>query len=331
MKSSNKTLEILFQSNISTNKLSDLKNNLLASVRLRTALAVDAAIKLSWNIKLNNQNDKVLTNILLVGKVNTDFTDNWLERIKQIKVSGGKVVIDYTDHHLDSNSPLSPFYQNVINYSDLFVCSSITLQQKVAQFSNINTIIVDDPIEVPTLSPKNKNNKVTTILWFGHSSNLIYLIEWLLNNFKSKFDAKLIIMTNAYPLPEPYYQALNTTQFEKLEIAVVPWSKNDMIQAAKMSDFCILPTGYKDNRKSGASSNRLITAIALGLPVLTDKLESYLTFEKYFDQLSEFEIEKKINKPNVNMELIKEAQKLIVKNYSMNKIQYKWENLFKKL
>jgi len=330
-KSFNKSLEILYQSDFSTNKLSDLKNNSLASVRLRTALAAEAAIKLAWNIKLNNPNDTVFTDILLVGKVNIGNTVKWLERIKKIKASGGKVVVDYTDHHLDSNSPLNSFYQNVIKYSDLFVCSSITLQQKVTQLNNIKTTIVDDPIEVPILNPKNKNNKITTILWFGHSSNLLYLIEWLLNNFKSKVDAKLIVMTNAYPLPEPYYQALNTPQFENLEIAVVPWSKNDMVKAAQLSDFCILPTGYKDKRKSGASSNRLITAIALGLPVLSDKLESYLSFEKYFDQISESEIQKKIIYPNINMEIIKEAQKLIVKNYSMKNIQNKWMNLLNNL
>jgi hypothetical protein len=329
LKSSNKTIEILYQSDFSSWNNSNLKNNSLASVRLRTAIAADVAEELNWNIILNNSYTSVYTDLLLVGKVNNNIQENWLERIKIIKASGGKVIIDYTDHHLDSNSPLCSFYQKAILYSDLFICSSKTLQQHVAHLNSVKTVLIDDPIEEPILSPKFKNNKITTFLWFGHASNLVYLIECLLHNFKLNIDAKLIIMTNAYPLPEHYYQVLNTLQFKNLDIAVVPWSKKDMIKAAQICDFCILPTGYKDKRKSGASSNRLLTALALGLPVLSDKLDSYLPFDKYYSQISESEIRKRIINPNINIENIIEAQRLIVDNYSIKIIKRKWETLLK--
>ena len=68
---------------------------------------------------------------------------------------------------------------------------------------------------------------------------------------------------------------------ENVEINVAPWSINDLIQAANISDFCILPTGYKDSKKVGASSNRLITALALGMPVLSDHLISYQKLRSY--------------------------------------------------
>lgn len=63
------------------------------------------------------------------------------------------------------------------------------------------------------------------------------------------------------------------------------WSIDTMREAAQQSDVCLIPSDTQDPRKMAVSANRLITALALGLPTAADRLESYAEFGEYFTDI----------------------------------------------
>jgi len=97
-----------------------------------------------------------------------------------------------------------------------------------------------------------------------------------------------------------------------------------MVAVASISDVCWIPTGLHSKRKSGASSNRLLTALALGLPVAADELESYLPFRKYFASLRTPEFSIFMHAPDAYFEQVSEAQALIAQHYTQDAIGRQW-------
>jgi SAM-dependent methyltransferase len=328
----NYTANIEWLNSSGSTDFNDLKHSNLASVRLRTFVASQAAQAAGFQNVLSDGENNKKADIVVVGKIDYISDKNrparWINQIKKQKTNDAKIIIDYTDHHLESDTLASKFYEEVIPLSDIVICSSAKLKEHIFRIFGLEAHVIEDPIEVPISEPSKKNNLVTTILWFGHASNLEYLINCLEDYFSEKNNARLILMTNAFPLPDEYTKRLDIPNLKNIEINVIPWSKDDLIEVSKICDFCIIPTGFRDSRKNGASSNRLLTSLALGLPTLTDNLDSYQSFSKYFSSITKEKICSMIENPEINEDLIIESQKLIEKEFSRENIGYKWVNLF---
>ena len=324
----NNKIEFLYGYTASDKTIESLQNSQLASIRLRISVAAEAAQILNYQVSLSDGQSNKYTDLIVVGKVdniNDDKRpDRWHQRIIKTKVSGGKIIIDYTDHHIERNTTIGDFYRKSINYADAVVCSSEQLKNSIVNYFKGPILVIEEPIDVSIIPPKEKNNAIKNMLWFGHASNLPYLFDCLLNTFNSDIHARLIIMTNAYPFPKEYSNLLSADVLENIEINVVPWSTNDLIQAANISDFCILPTGYKDSKKAGASSNRLITALSLGMPVLSDHLISYQKFTDYFDTLNSDNLFKFTIKPYYDFQKIKKFQEIVVPDYTRKNLLQHW-------
>lgn len=187
--------------------------------------------------------------------------------------------------------------------------------------------MIEDPVEVAIQPPRVGMGKLRTLFWFGHASNLPYLIEYLRDRYRSRIERRLIIMTNLFPLPENYVSALNRPHLDKLEINVVRWSLPDMQAAANLSDVCIIPAGVNDPRKNGASANRLLTALAMGLPVAADDLDSYRPFSGYFSDLQKVEIEALLDQPEAAFPSVLRAQDLIRREHTIESAKQHWKKL----
>ena len=324
----NNKIEFLYDATASDRTIESLQNSQLASIRLRTSVAAESAQILNYQVSLSDGQSNKYTDLIVVGKVNNKNdnkrTERWLQRIIKTKASGAKIIIDYTDHHIERNTAIGDFYKKSINYADAIVCSSEQLKNSIARYFKGPILVIEEPIDVSIIPPKEKNNAIKNILWFGHASNLPYLFDSLLNTFNSDIHARLIIMTNAYPFPEEYSNLLSTDVLENIEINIAPWSTNDLIQAANFSDFCILPTGYKDSKKAGASSNRLITALSLGLPVLSDHLISYQKFNNYYETLNSDNLLKFTSKSDYDFQKIKDFQEIVAPDYTRKNLLHHW-------
>jgi SAM-dependent methyltransferase len=325
-------IEFLFDATSSDRTIESLQNSQLASTRLRTGVAAEAAKNLNYQINLYDGQSNKHVDMIVVGKVNNvndeKRPERWLQRIIKAKTSGSKIILDYTDHHLEQNTATGDFYRKSINHADAIICSSEHLKISISKFFSGPVFVIEEPIDVSIIPPKEKNNDVKTILWFGHASNLPYLLDCLVNMFSHDIHARLIIMTNAYPFPEEYSKILNVDALKNIDINVVPWSNKDLIKASNIADFCILPTGYKDAKKAGASSNRLITALALGMPVLSDQLLSYQKFSGYFEILSLENLLKFTNDATYNFQKIINFQEVVALDYSRSNFMHSWSIFF---
>jgi hypothetical protein len=314
--------------------LKDLQQSNLASVRLRAAVCLQAIVSQHWRTAINDGQQPSGASTIVVGKLDfindTRRPERWLRHLESARKRGACIVIDYTDHHLETGTAADRFYAAALDLADLAICSSTKLAQLIRPFYAGQIAIIEDPIEVPITQPVAHHRKLRTALWVGHSTNLPYLIEFLFNDFALSTPMRLIAMTNAYPLPKEYTRLLEGQNLSQLEICVVPWNLPDMITAASVSDVCWIPAGLNSKRKSGASSNRLLTALALGLPVAADELESYLPMRRYFASLHTPEFAALMHEPETHFAQVLEAQALIARDYTKAAIGRQWLNLLGK-
>ena len=318
---------------IQTADLSLLRKSNLASIRLRTVIGAIAAEEEGAQNQFPDGYGAPSPQVIVVGKIDNisdpHRAERWVNRLISQK-SSAKIIIDYTDHHLARKTENARFYRAAFDLSDHVVCSSRMLAQHLASHYKGPTSIIEDPIEVPILEPRKKGNTVPTALWFGHGSNLPYLIDFLCNGYSYSNPARLIAMTNLYPLPAELTTILNRPNLDNLEINVVPWSRDDMIQAAHLADMCWIPAGVTDPLTRGASSNRLLTALALGLPTAADSLDSYLPFSNLYLNLRSNEVMTGMTNSDQIFEKVKIAQKIISKSFTSEKIQKKWATMIAK-
>ena len=171
----------------------------IASIRLRAGVVESNIKKTSWQFSAN---DLIIENpsIIVVGKITSSQIDirskNWLGQLDFYKNRGAKIVLDYTDNHLNIKSPMTEFYSQCIPLIDAAVSSSRYLKFELKKIFNGPIHLIPDAIEVKVAKPTVKLNDSLSILWFGHSSNIKYLINFI-PKFKL-FNQKIIlyILTN---------------------------------------------------------------------------------------------------------------------------------------
>lgn len=308
--------------------IQDLQQSNLASIRMRTAISAQAAQANGFKIAFTDGQRLTGSDLVIVGKIDyvsdAQRPSHWLTHLRAARQEGARIVIDYTDHHLAVDSPAARFYAEALVLANAVVCSSRTLADHLAGYVSCERIIIEDPVEVPIRAPIDRQREPLTALWFGHASNLPYLIDYLRKEFRPKSPLRLILMTNAYPLPQLFTDQLNCAELSSVEINVVPWSVDNMVVAAAISDVCLLPAGLNDPRKNGASSNRLLTALALGLPVAADLLPSYLPFSPYFVPLRSPEIYVLLDNPSQYFKQVADAQVRIREQFTNTAIAADW-------
>jgi len=302
----------------------------LASIRLRSAIVAKYLSQHGSTVSVGEFVTEI-SNIILVGKIGANDIEKrtklWLDQIQSAKNKNIKIFVDYTDHHLGFESPMRIFYESALKLADYIITSSNYLKILLNNFYSKEIFVIPDAIEVPVLSPKI--SKTNNILWFGHASNIQYLINFIEKYTKPNDVCKLIILSNDNGL-----NILSNHQFQNsvgFEIELKKWSVEGLIAASKISDICIIPSDPADPRKSGASSNRLITSIALGLPTAAEMLPSYEEFSKYFFNIRSNSIFNIMSDSSSSefKKLISEAQQKIVPKFLPEAIGQQWIELFR--
>lgn len=304
-------------------------NSNLASIRLRLGCLLRQR---NYEVTFGN-NIPNKPYALVIGKIgasNSNIRENlWINQIAEQKNWGAKIILDYTDDHLNFKSPMTSFYEKSLPYIHTAITSSTFLADKLKQKSKFFIEIIPDAIEVPIFKPKIKQNNSRNIFWFGHASNIIYLIEFIneWRNLNQKIT--LFILTN-----EQGVVIFNQTKFnidKNLSIQLGIWSIQTMISTSKICDLIIIPSDSSDPKKAGVSSNRLITALALGLPTAANVMESYKEYNQYFTNINSEKFIELIDNPNSFHNQVLEAQNIIIPQFTQENIGQKWINFFEKL
>ncbi len=302
----------------------------LASIRLRSAVCIDALKAVSLSVDYGESISLGVRKII-IGKIGahdiSNRTASWLNQISRAKDVGAKIFLDYTDHHLGFESPMRDFYRKVLPLVDHCISSSeyisFLLQE---QFSGPITVI-EDAVEIASIKPKEYLcTQPTTALWFGHSTNIHYLIDFINSSQFLLNGNNLIVLSNEAGLGIFSETTLRINSPAQIKLGL--WSPDVMLQAAMVSDFCIIPSNLSDSRKLGVSSNRLITAFALGLPTAADHLPSYQKYSDYYVDIRSSKFFNLAENPLL-FNQVTNAQSKLLKKYSFEKIGSDWLALLK--
>ena len=303
----------------------------LASIRMRLGSAILSSKQ--TNLSISFGQNIIDADFVVIGKIgatnNNLREDSWLNQIEQQQKMGKKIILDYTDDHLNFESPMTSFYERSLPYLNAAITSSTFLADKLMQKIKCFTEIIPDAIEVPIFKPKIKENISKNIFWFGHASNINYLIKFISKWRNLKQKTTLFILTN-----EQGVVIFNQTKFnidKNLSIQLGLWSIQAMINTSKFCDLIIIPSDPSDPKKAGVSSNRLITALALGLPTAACVMESYKEYDQYFTDIDSEKFIELIDNPDMFHNQVLEAQDKIIPQFTQEAIGQKWINFFEKI
>ena len=314
-------------------QLSDLESVNLASMRLRAAVALRAAEKADWHYSFGPQidlNPRATDLCVVVGKLGSNDVERlasvWLENLAQEKkrVSGCRVVVDYTDHHLVAETELSDFYRALLPLANAVVVPSSALAVQLQTHFSGPVFVVPDALEVPITPPVRHQHAPTRALWFGHGTNLIYLAQALAPMGRQLQGAplELRVLSNR-PALEQFKRALTAIP-EGIALKAGDWSLAAMQAHAAECDFCLLPSDPYDTRKMGVSSNRLLTALAMGLPVSASPLTSYKEFSEFFLDLEAGGLLELVSAPDRFHDMVTRAQQTVLNDYLAPSMQKRW-------
>lgn len=305
--------------------LQDLKLSLLASVRIRLGVAATVLAERQWGVTIGD-NPPSPINLLFIGKIGAASIEArapiWIRAIEKAKASGAKIILDYTDHHLGFPSVMSPFYRDALPLVDVAVTPSSAMEKNLKDYWTGPINQIEDPFEVPILNPELINRSSNRLLWFGHRSNLQYLVNFISTESALSKTSKLLILTDSIGLQLLSTSKISNAWRQKIEMA--EWSLSMMVSAARMCNGCIIPSDPKDPKKRGASSNRLITALALGLPTAADQLDSYTDFSDFFVDIRCEKAAHFFKNPAEYQKQVTEAQRTIIDQFTINSVSRKW-------
>ncbi len=302
----------------------------LASIRMRAGLVKRHAASIGLNMTAGDAIHP-LANILMVGKIGGDCalgrSENWLVQMEHAKSRGVKIILDYTDHHLaNPQTAMGIFYKKSLPFIDEAVVPSRKMKSLLSSFFPNNIEVIQDPLEVEVKPTRLlKENEKPVVLWFGHASNISYLINYLENHELCDASFNLIVLSNKNGLSLFSSKPLKTKSTIGVKMAL--WSISAMQSAAGISHACIIPSDAADIKKAGASSNRLITALAMGLPTLAEGLSAYNEFESYFDLIREVKISNFFKTIIHNNDKVSKAQQTVIPDFMSENLCKKWKHI----
>ena len=310
--------------------VAELSASPLASLRLRLYPALTTLAEDGATITFG---DTITTkpNTLVVGKIgaaNIEVrTPLWLEHMRRAQENGAQVVLDYTDHHLVANSVMTPFYTEAVAIADRIAVPNSALQTALLDYCGAGKDIrvIDDLLEYKPLTCKAEcTQEGPTALWFGHPSNALYLAE-LINRWPQEAsDHRLLIVSSKQTID--FLQRYSFSAPPTVRLAFVPWSPSNLLSAAHKADYCVIPSDL-ESAKRYASNNRLVTALAFGLPTIATPLPSYMEFSDYFNGLeSQAALETMLN-PRSQCSVVNDFHNQFIPRFSLAALTKHWRTI----
>ena len=305
-----------------------LLNAALASIRMRTFPAIKAMEEKGFHVSLGEQIVGQPSRIFIAKIGHPDVARKipiYLDQLRQHKSKGAKIYIDYSDNLIESAEELAPFYQEAIKFTDVAIVPSRHMGTLLKGVYGGEIAVIEDALDISTQPIKQRPQKTRTLLWFGHATNIRYLMNFVRTGFKAGDAAKLVVLSSVNGLG--MFKAEPLQSKAALEVLLVPWSPAHMLEAAKLCDACIIPSDTEDRNKSGVSANRLITALALGLPTAADNLESYKEFSEFYVDIRSEKFRAVMRDPTVFSAAVRKAQQEAVPRFSLENIKQAWSGL----
>ena len=99
-----------------------------------------------------------------------------------------------------------------------------------------------------------------------------------------------------------------------------------MVEASQVADYCIIPSDTT-MAKRFASSNRLVTALALGLPTVATAIPSYIPFRNFFAEEGSEAASKLMADPALFHHMVENFQATQLSEFTLSTLIKKWHKV----
>jgi hypothetical protein len=335
-------------SNVKTADPDELLNTELASSRMRAGVCIRACRQAGIPVlPLNLVGTDELPTVAFMSKYVHDSGANlylhdggtrwdfWTEQVARIKAAGGRLIVDYTDNHLAGDDMRTQWYRHILPQVDGMVVPSEKMAENARSYWDGPLWLIPEPIEVPILPPRplpdlSLAGSRLQALWFGHNSNIPYLYRFIQNEMHYCPPMDVTILTNH--LDTEGLKAVIARGQQGAQWRLGKWSVPAMLEAAKLCHVALIPSDASDPRKNGASNNRVVTALALGLVPIATTIESYKTFtEALVEPPSHGGKEISVQKLTAAHTKLNVLQPRICAEFADQKIRLRWANVIENL
>ena len=306
-----------------------LSSSSIASERLRLSPAFECARAAGIDVSIGNVCPDQTTTAL-IGKIGVDVIQQrgpqWLDQICQLTQKNKKTVLDYTDHHLSMKTPMTPFYTQAIASVTKVVTPTETLATALVDHQvKASTETIGDLLEYPANAPsKVRDIHKPIALWFGHPSNAAFLARYLDDHAHEMAKHRLLIVSA--PATWETLKRFSFRNRPNLEFMFKAWSKQMMVKASQVADYCIIPSDTT-MAKRFASSNRLVTALALGLPTVATAIPSYIPFRNFFAEEGSEAASKLMADPALFHHMVENFQATQLSEFTLSTLIKKWHKV----
>lgn len=251
-------------------------------MRLRSLRPVQYLRRLGINARLLEGSDR-LPDVVVFQKA---YEEHHLRKAGELRHLGVRVVLDLCDNHFYNPAGLPHLTRRahrltqMIAAADLVTVSTPSLGELV---DHPNVYVVRDALELPDrqdlaavrLGCLTRNAQTPRVLWFGTAGahdlpfgmRDLGLVGPDLGRLALR-RARLLVASNS----RSSFQTLSQTL--PLKTSYFRWRRTVFPLLAGASDVAMLPVQVNPFTRP-KTSNRVATALALGLPVVTDRLPSY--------------------------------------------------------
>ncbi len=287
-----------------------------ASLRLQLFQASEACITLGlkpYALSLSSKKPDQLNlvgipNVCIIGKLVTHQEMNYavqmanLAAISRLKLNRIPIIVTYSDNwcdalktwNLDPNdtnliqtiASIQLFYRELLSIADSVILPSNAIADLASRWVNnkSNIKVIEDPTQVSRRQYRHLDSESECrILWFGHPSNVKFLLDQvpsILKACKAAPSFELSILSSDYSCRRvlSLFNRLSPAKPWKLRLVnwnTESWDSTQLEFELARAHIVIIPSDLDNPRKSCAGHNRVVDSIQSGCLVIATPLQSY--------------------------------------------------------
>lgn len=276
-----------------------------------------------------------------------------LRTAQQLHTAKVPIIVDICDFQFFPGEPRGETVRELITVADAVTCNSEEMASmvKAAVHDCPQPVVIPDPVEqrreapssIPALRAATKTawsqailsrltgrrpDAVVRLLWFGHPSNMGYLLRHLksLSMLGHRIRCRLTVCTSDHPQVAMALAAARKETGDLLDIRFLEWTTQSIGEALHDTDIVIIPADPNDPAKRAAGNNRLIEALWAGRFVVANELPSYREFADHAwigEDLSQGIIWA-LDSPERARKRVENAQRKIEQEYTQEQTGRRW-------
>lgn len=309
-----------------------------ASSRMRSYLPCEYLKSKGFACEIYQAEHKNQYDIVVFQKI---YSESAVALAMNLKSQNVKIIFDLCDNHFYvpnktvQTKQKSERLKQMLALADVVSVSNLEIAKLI---SDKTTWLIDDVIEIPRLNLIKKwwhqkwigQKNTLKIVWYGSSghkepaSGLIDLPLALpfLETLHKQHQIELTVISNNR---DKFNQYVSTTNFPTKYVA---WKEKTFPYIFKQQDICIIPINLNPFTIC-KTSNRLVTSLMLGVPVVADEIPSYAEFNEYC-YLNDWShgLFEYANSAVLRQQDVRRAREYIGNRYSIEVVTQQWKSLF---